>query len=119
MAPGVIGWPRNTNEICGQQGIGNINEVIAGGTLNLSAGELDVALQVLFAVRAGEFEFVCHYDLLNSSCARLLQLTRRQRLLSRLLSGFLHVPQTPEQINQRRIIDHRRLQVPEQCSLWH
>ena len=40
----------------GRRGRDN-DEMIAAGTLDLSAGELAVALDVLLAMRAGEFEF--------------------------------------------------------------
>src|SRR5665213_1592073 len=35
----------------------NADEMIAAGTLNFAAGKLLVALQMLLALRAGEFEF--------------------------------------------------------------
>jgi hypothetical protein len=43
--------------------IGNADEHVAGGTLNLPTGELRFALQRLITVGTIEFEFVCVHGL--------------------------------------------------------
>ena len=40
-----------------RRGRGDDNEMVAAGALDLPAGKLAVALDVLIAMRAGEFEF--------------------------------------------------------------
>ena len=44
-------------------GIGDADEVLAGGALNLAAGELSFALQWLIAVGTIELEFACAHGL--------------------------------------------------------
>ncbi len=43
--------------------IGDADEVVAGGALNLAAGELRFAFQRLVAVGTIKFEFVCVHNL--------------------------------------------------------
>ena len=118
MPPRVIGRPGNTNEICDQRRIGDINKVIARRTLNLSAGELDVALQVLFAVRAGKFEFFCHYDFSELELRPSSSVYKKGALAVEKVVGFRQIFGCG-QINKRRTIDRRRPQDREQCSLWN
>ena len=61
--------PSGVGESCSGGRIGNADEVLAAGTLNLPARELSLALERLFAVRTIEFEFSCAQKLQPYSCA--------------------------------------------------
>ena len=56
--PGFSGFRLHLGEAHAGRRIGNANEMLAGGALNLSPGELRLALQGLIAMGAIEFEFV-------------------------------------------------------------
>jgi hypothetical protein len=56
--PGLAGFRLDVGEAGARWRIGNADEHVAGGTLNLPAGELWFALQRLVAVGAIEFEFI-------------------------------------------------------------
>jgi hypothetical protein len=43
--------------------IGNMDQVLAGGTLNLPSGELGFGLQRLVTLRTIEFEFSCIHNI--------------------------------------------------------
>jgi hypothetical protein len=61
--PGVTGLRLDVRETSSSRRIGNADQVLAGGTLNLATGELGLALQRLVAVRAIEFEIGCAHEL--------------------------------------------------------
>ena len=55
--PGLAGFGLNLGETHARGRIGNADEVLAGGTLNLAPGKLRFALQRLITVGTVEFEF--------------------------------------------------------------
>src|SRR6266853_2067085 len=55
-SPSTLAW--DTRETAARRRVGNIDEVIARGALNLPARELHFTFQVLLAMRALEFELV-------------------------------------------------------------
>ena len=57
--PGVAGLRLDVGEAGSRRRIWNADQMLAGGTLNLPAGELRFAFQRLVAVRAIEFEIGC------------------------------------------------------------
>jgi hypothetical protein len=61
--PGASGLRLNLGETGAGWRIGDADEMLAGGTLNLPPGELRFALQRLVAVETVEFEFVCVHKL--------------------------------------------------------
>ncbi len=56
--PGLAGFGLDVGEAHAGGGIGDADEMLAGGALDLPAGELSLALQGLIAVVAVKFEFV-------------------------------------------------------------
>ena len=62
--PSAAGFRLHMREPGARRRIGDSDEVIAGGTLNLPPGELWFALQRLVAVGTIEFEFVCVHTFL-------------------------------------------------------
>ena len=54
--PSALAW--HTGETAARRRVGNIDEVITRGALNLPARELHFTLQMLFAMRAVKFELV-------------------------------------------------------------
>ena len=56
--PGLAGFWRYMGEAGARRWIGDADEVLAGRTLNLPAGELGFALQRLIAVGTVELEFI-------------------------------------------------------------
>ena len=56
--PGVPRFRRDVSETHARRRIGNVNEMLAGRTLNLPARKMGFALQRLIAVRTIEFKFV-------------------------------------------------------------
>ena len=56
--PGVAGFRLHMGETGARWRIGNADEVLAGGALNLPAGVARVALQRLITIGTIEFEFV-------------------------------------------------------------
>ena len=74
----------NVREPHASRGIGGADEMLAGRSLDLAAGELRIALQRLVAVRSVEFEF---------GCAHGLQLfMRKTRLKSFCIIHILFLP---------------------------
>jgi hypothetical protein len=55
--PRLAGFRRDLRETHARGRIGNADQVLAGGALNLSAGEMRFALQRLVTVGTIEFEF--------------------------------------------------------------
>ena len=55
-SPPALAW--DTRETAARWRVGNINQVITSGALNLPAGELHFTFQMLFAMRALKFELV-------------------------------------------------------------
>ena len=64
--PSLALFRLDVGEAGARRRIGDSDEVIAGGTLNLPPGELWFALQRLVAVGTIEFEFVCVHKPLSS-----------------------------------------------------
>ena len=56
--PGVAGFRHDVSEAHARGRIGDADQMLAGRTLNLSAGEMRLALQRLITVGTIEFEFV-------------------------------------------------------------
>ncbi len=56
--PSLAGFRLHMSEAGARRRIGDADEVLATGTLDLASGELGFALQWLVAVGAVEFEFV-------------------------------------------------------------
>ena len=73
--PSAHAWPTSgrfrldMGEAGAGRRIGNADQMVAGRTLNLAAGELWFALQRLIAVRTIEFEFGGAHRLQSPSCA--------------------------------------------------
>jgi hypothetical protein len=61
--PGASGLRLHLGETHTRWRIGDADEMLAGGTLNLSSGELWFATQRLIAVGTIEFEFRCVHKL--------------------------------------------------------
>ena len=61
--PGAPGLRLDVREAGARRRVGDSDEVIAGGTLDLPPGELWFALQRLVAVRAVKLEFGCVHKL--------------------------------------------------------
>jgi hypothetical protein len=59
----MAGLRLDVGETSSGRRIGDSDQVLAGGTLNLPAGELGFALQRLVAMRAIEFEIGCAHKL--------------------------------------------------------
>ena len=62
--PSAAGFRLHMREPGARRRIGDSDEVIAGGTLNLPPGKLGFALQRLVAMRAVKLEFICVHKLL-------------------------------------------------------
>jgi hypothetical protein len=63
--PGLAGFRLDVGEASARRRIGDADEMIAGRTLDLSAGMARVALQRLIAMGTVEFEFVRAHKLLS------------------------------------------------------
>ena len=61
--PGLAGFRLHLGEAGARRRIGDADEMLARGTLNLPAGELRFAFQRLVAMRAVKLEFVCVHKL--------------------------------------------------------
>ena len=61
--PSLAGFRVDLGEPGAGRRIGNANEMLAGGTLNLPAGVARIALQRLITVGTIEFEFGCAHRL--------------------------------------------------------
>lgn len=61
--PRAAGFRLHMGETSSRRGIGNADKMLAGRTLDLSAGELSLALQRLITVGTIEFEIGCAHNL--------------------------------------------------------